>query len=104
MDATTAFFAVVAKDQLEHLGVNQNVIFERVITNLGNAYSPHHGVFIAPRSGLYLFSVSILSGHNREVYAQYAVNGRGISNIYARGTDGRHGEGSQTIILQLNKG
>lgn len=101
-----AFFAVVSPTKLEHVGALQNVVFDKAVTNVGNAYNPHHGVFTAPVTGLYLFSVTILADQDQDVYARFTKNGTIVSHIYAHGTSnaGDWAQGSQTIILELQKG
>jgi hypothetical protein len=87
-----------------HAGAHQNVVFDLVETNIGNGYSTHHGVFTAPVSGLYLIYSSILAAHGAEIWCQIVVNGVNKGSVYARGTDGRHDQGSQAILVQLKKG
>ena len=99
-----AFFAVVAKGSLGTVGANQIIVFENVITNVGNAYNADHGLFTAPSSGLYQFSASIMAHHSQEVWTRFTLNNKPVSHIYARATDNRHAQGSQTIILELEKG
>ncbi|XP_045206770.2 uncharacterized protein LOC123559013, partial [Mercenaria mercenaria] len=87
-----------------HAGAHQNIVFDHVETNTGNGYNPHHGVFTAPVSGLYLFYTSVLADHNRIIWCQIVINGKNKASAYARGTDGRHDQGSQAIIVQLQQG
>ena len=104
VENTVAFFATINVHSLNHLGLNQNIVFEDVVTNIGNAYNNHHGVFIAPVSGLYVFTTSLTSEHNMEYWAKVVVNGTVIVRLNERGTDGRLGSGAQTIIIALKKG
>ena len=99
-----AFFATITLHTLYHLGGHQNIVFEDVVTNLGNAYNNHQGVFVAPVSGLYLITSSIRSVPNMEFWAELVVNGIVIVKSNGRGTDNRHGTGAQTAILTLKKG
>jgi hypothetical protein len=53
----------------------------------------------------FLVSISyILAAHGAEIWCQIVVNGVNIGSVYARGTDGRHDQGSQAILVQLQKG
>ncbi|XP_060591218.1 uncharacterized protein LOC132746158 [Ruditapes philippinarum] len=47
-----AFTAGVSVGNLHNLGIHQAIIFDRVITNIGNAYHPHTGTFIVPVKGV----------------------------------------------------
>ncbi|XP_045195286.1 heavy metal-binding protein HIP-like [Mercenaria mercenaria] len=103
-DNTVGFFATLTQLSLAHLGAHQNIVFDDIVTNVGNAYNNHQGVFIAPVSGLYLITTSILSGPNKEIWADIVVNGTEIVRLNGRGTDGRHGNGAQTVVIALKKG
>jgi hypothetical protein len=54
-----AFHATLTHDI--RLGQSQTVVFDHVITNNGNGYSKHSGLFTAPRDGTYYFTTSFLS-------------------------------------------
>ncbi|XP_045202224.2 heavy metal-binding protein HIP-like [Mercenaria mercenaria] len=60
----TAFLAEITNSIS---GSSFRVYFQNVKLNLGNAYIPHHGLFIAPVNGTYLFSVSACSKAGRYI-------------------------------------
>ncbi|XP_060564575.1 complement C1q tumor necrosis factor-related protein 3-like, partial [Ruditapes philippinarum] len=101
---TVAFFATLSVHSLDHLDAQKNIIYNEILTNIGNGYNNSNGVFTAPVSGLYLITTSVLSRQDMEFWVVIAVNDQVIVRLNERGTDGRHGSGSQTIILSLNKG
>ncbi|XP_060569508.1 complement C1q-like protein 4 [Ruditapes philippinarum] len=101
---TVAFSATLNKLNVGHIGVHQNIVFSDVITNIGNGYNNHHGVFVAPVSGLYMFSTTLLSGKNVEFAASIEINGSDVVRMYERGTDNRHGSATQIVIVHLSKG
>lgn len=94
------------ENHLEHGGVHQNVVFDVIVTNLGNAYNNHVGVFVAPVAGTYVFSTTLVSRHFAAAHAQFVVNGSDITNMYVSGGSSGTGDDttSQTIVLQLQKG
>ncbi|XP_041859630.1 complement C1q-like protein 2 isoform X1 [Melanotaenia boesemani] len=49
-----------------------NLVFRHVVTNIGNAYNPHSGFFIAPVRGVYQFQFYIF-GHGHASHASAAV-------------------------------
>lgn len=107
VEGLTAFFAVLTPTVNNHLGVGQNIIFDDVITNIGNAYNSHQGIFVAPVSGTYVFSATLLShlGHNSHFY--FAKNGSVVSRLYVGGlssSSSTYDTSSQTVILSLNPG
>ncbi|XP_045206763.2 complement C1q-like protein 4 [Mercenaria mercenaria] len=101
---TPVAFTAGLTHTIPHAGAHQNIVFDHVETNKGNGYNPHHGVFTAPVPGLYVFFTSILADNNREVWCQIVVNGVIKASVYARGTDTRHDQGSQVMIIQLQQG
>lgn len=103
-ETIVAFSAIMTQRHEDNIGVHQNIIFEDVETNMGAGYNSHTGIFTAPVSGLYLISAAIVSRHNREYSAAIVVNRRDVARLNGRGTDGRHGSGSQTVIISLRIG
>ncbi|KAL4237337.1 hypothetical protein ACF0H5_002055 [Mactra antiquata] len=104
LSTTVAFFATITQRFEANLGIHQNLIFEDVLTNIGNGYNNHHGVFIVPVSGIYLLTSSLLSRPGEEYFAELVINGTPIARLNGRGVNGRHGTGTQTAIVFLNKG
>ncbi|XP_052782456.1 complement C1q tumor necrosis factor-related protein 3-like [Mya arenaria] len=55
-----AFLATLT-NHITHAGALQPIAFNRVVTNVGGAYNVHLGSFVAPVSGIYVFSTTLLS-------------------------------------------
>ena len=91
-----------------NIGINQNIVFANMVTNLGGSYNQLHGVFTAPRAGVYLFSSSILSdtaAHSTNVHAAITLNGRIVAKMIAISEANKHrDQGAQTVILDLKQG
>ncbi|KAH3791914.1 cerebellin-3-like [Dreissena polymorpha] len=100
-EGIVAFSAMKSASQ-GHLGVNQNIIFEQVLTNEGGGYHPNHGVFIAPQSGVYVMSSAIMTSANGRFHAAIVHNGNMVAHIYGHGDSGLYDQGSQTIVIKLN--
>ncbi|KAL3836222.1 hypothetical protein ACJMK2_021661 [Sinanodonta woodiana] len=97
-DPTVAFHAYLTKDGgAVHYA---HVVFDTVLLNIGNAYSPLHGIFRAPYSGLYLFSVTaaISPGHFLHFYLM--KNDKAEEFVFTYSSDWE--QGSKTTILELN--
>jgi hypothetical protein len=93
-----AFFAYLTY-QANNLGAFQNIVFDNVVTNIGNAYNWNHGLFIAPVNGTYVFSFTLMAvgsmtwGHfvvNRQVVAKAQITDKTAS--------------TQTIVVTLKAG
>jgi hypothetical protein len=102
-ETPVAFFARMDK-HLEHAGIHQNIIFETAVTNVGNGYHSHVGTFIAPVSGTYVFSATLLSFYHVSGHVQFVKNGQAVTNMYVSGSEAGYDTTSQTIVLQLQKG
>ncbi|XP_060602845.1 complement C1q-like protein 4 [Ruditapes philippinarum] len=89
---------------LEHAGIHQNFIFETVVTYVGNGYHSHVGTFIAPMSGTYVFSATLVSFYHVSAHAQFVKNGQAVTTMYVSGAEAGYDTTSQTIVLQLQKG
>lgn len=101
-----AFHAVSTKGETPHLGIKQNIVFVTQLLNLGGGYHNQHGLFIAPKPGLYIFSTSVLSyiDAHAEFNAAIVKNGFILATAYGHGDSGRHDQGSVTVVTQLNVG
>ncbi|XP_071133312.1 heavy metal-binding protein HIP-like [Mytilus edulis] len=96
---TVAFTAAVNRHLT--LGPNQAVQFEKIITNVGNAYDPRHGHMIAPVKGLYLISATVFSAYADSEYLEIVQNGNNLVHFFEEA--GAYSPMSQTIIVSLEK-
>ena len=86
------------------VSAKSTVIFDSVVTNVGNGYNVDDGNFVAQSDGIYQFSVSMMTGADGEIWSYFSLNGKRVAYIYAHASDGRHDQGANTVILQLHKG
>lgn len=101
---TVAFHATLAGGHaIRHLHINQTIIFDNVMLNLGGAYRSQHGLFVANTPGIYIFSVSImaLSGGIDSTMVFIMKNGQEVAAAIADGRGSPHDQGSTTVVLQL---
>ncbi|KAL4217942.1 biological adhesion [Mactra antiquata] len=98
-----AFYATLT-NHLTHIGVNQNIVFDKVYTNVGNAYNVYSGDFRAPVSGLYVFSTTLLAYASHTTQYHIVKNGSQVGNLYLHGSGSPHMTDSLTIVLYLNVG
>ena len=97
-----AFLAIMEASPSVSLG--STILFDTVRTNVGSGYNVDDGIFTTPYDGIYQFSASMLTGQNGEIWAYFSLNGKRIASIYAHGTETRHDQGANIVILQLYKG
>lgn len=103
LENPVAFLASVSS-HTHDLGANQNIEFDNVITNIGNAYNSHAGLFIAPVSGIYLFSATILDYPNINGHFEIQKNNAVVTRLYVHSSVSVYDTSSSTVVLQLAKG
>ncbi|VDI13782.1 Hypothetical predicted protein [Mytilus galloprovincialis] len=102
------------------LGSSQTVIFDDVITNIGNAYDHLTGLFTAPYDGVYFFASSFLKpGDGPSLHLEMMKNGASISKGHAAAGNNasaivslklgdvikiRHFEGTSTALKVNHRG
>jgi len=79
------------------------VRFDDVITNKGGAYDVKSGIFTAPVSGMYLFTMTVVCGNNSAMHVGIM---KGYTKLFSSLCNGRsnaqHQNGGSTIV-HLNK-
>ncbi|XP_032399902.1 complement C1q-like protein 4 isoform X3 [Etheostoma spectabile] len=78
------------------------LIFTRVITNIGDAYSPFTGVFTAPVAGVYYFTMSYHGGGSHDTGLTLVKNNEDIvkANDHSSTYD-RADNGGNAVFLRL---
>ncbi|KAK3088831.1 hypothetical protein FSP39_024280 [Pinctada imbricata] len=80
------------------------VVFDRANVNIGHAYNTHTGIFTAPVSGIYSFSIS-LTGDNGDVHGYIKQMGYTMGYVYADDTRVfKHNRASLSVTLHCRKG
>ena len=102
-DRPIAFYALLNNHAL-HTGVNQNIVFENVVTNIGGAYSGSLGAFVAPVTGIYVFSTSILGYSTQTEHYSLNRNGQTVGMMYGDATKAPYPDPSLTAVLYLHQG
>lgn len=91
-------------NHLEHAGVHQTFVFETVVTNIGNGYKERLGVFVAPVSGMYVFTTTLVSFYHVSAHASFIKNGQAVTVMFVSGGEAGYDTTSQTIVLMLQQG
>ncbi|KAK3089175.1 hypothetical protein FSP39_001465 [Pinctada imbricata] len=83
------------------LGDEQVLIYNKVLLNVGNGYNIKSGHFVAPVSGIYSVSVSLMGFQSNSVHLQLVKDGKELVRLWT--AIGSHRLGAQTIAVQLRK-
>lgn len=95
-----AFSAVL--DHEATLGPLQVVKYNKIITNVGNAYDPHHGHANIPINGIYLVAVTSMNHNNEEMHIELVRNDDLQGSMYMP-PGKQYDSMSHTLILSLEK-
>ncbi|XP_060591223.1 complement C1q tumor necrosis factor-related protein 3-like [Ruditapes philippinarum] len=100
-----AFTAGVSSQNLNNLGDHQTIIFDNVITNIGNAYHPHTGIFTVPVKGAYVITLTMTVEPDQVQWLDLVVDGF-VINFISAGQGSIHNYASTTKqwILDLVTG
>ncbi|XP_053396022.1 multimerin-2-like [Mercenaria mercenaria] len=99
-----AFQAYLSHD-VSHVVKHQIIVFDSVITTIGGGYHGHHGLFTAPKTGIYIFSASILLQPNYLIEAEIMKNGQAVKGIFVNAHNhDNFVQSSGSAVLQLSVG
>jgi hypothetical protein len=85
-------------------GDQHTLIFDEVKLNAGNGYNPHSGVFIAPSTGIYVFTWSMRLFGTETHSTQLMVNGKVHGAVFLGGSSSNNENVSGTGVVSLSQG
>ncbi|XP_045157709.2 complement C1q-like protein 3 [Mercenaria mercenaria] len=107
-ESPVAFTAGISPRSVDHLKHQDTIKFETVITDISGGYNNQSGVFVAPVSGIYMFSCSLmddLEEHGLMLHAEIVQNQRVLGRIFAHAEANNHrDQGAQTVFTYINQG
>ena len=79
--------------------------FDYIITNIGDGYDPHTGIFTAPVGGVYSFFLTLMSvyGHPA-IYLSINKDGAILDEVFAEGMLDNYDQGSTEVTTHLQAG
>lgn len=99
-----AFYAYLSHHEAASSAVHHIIAFDKVITNVGNAYHPHTGAFIAPRSGLYVFTWTIAQWGSSYHVTELVVDNVIVNAISMNPYNLMTGSVTGTVVVHVNQG
>lgn len=98
-----AFYAYLSSS-VPSSDAHRIIPFDTVITNVGNAYHPHMGTLIAPKSGLYVFTWTIrLDGHRFHT-TELVVNNKIVNALHFNPNGQIDGSVSSSVVVHVDQG
>ncbi|XP_071148680.1 complement C1q tumor necrosis factor-related protein 3-like [Mytilus edulis] len=97
-------FMAKNSDSLVNIPGKSAVVYNTVMTNLGNGYDKSTGTFTAPSNGVYNFSWTVVTHFGKYFFTYLALNGKLIARNYTGGRVGsEHISSTQKAVLEIKK-
>lgn len=97
-------FMVKNSAALQNIPSKSVIVYNTVVTNLGNGYDSSNGIFTAPSNGIYIFSWTVLCHFGKTFNTYLILNGSTIAkNFAAARSVAVHASGSKNVILDIKK-
>ncbi|XP_045185580.2 complement C1q tumor necrosis factor-related protein 3-like [Mercenaria mercenaria] len=109
-EGPVAFSAVIDPSFIEHTKPSTAIKFETILTEFGGGYNNDTGIFVAPHTGLYLLSCSMLDhmahgGHGGVmIHGEIMRNHDVLARVFAHAEASYRDQGANTIIAKLTRG
>jgi len=101
-----AFTAIVSPPLLSLLAAGETVVFDTVVTNVGDAYRNTTGLFRAPIQGVYVFNFALMMDPGFNEYIELVKNGYHVMWNYGHAPGSTHyisASRTATVQLQVNQ-
>ncbi|XP_062578971.1 complement C1q-like protein 3 [Saccostrea cucullata] len=87
-----------------HLTEDHTIKFDKIVTNIGNHYNPHSGLFTAPQHGVYVFTWTLYCARDGFIYSQLVVNSNVVGAMFttAQGA-GNIRASTWIVVVEINK-
>jgi hypothetical protein len=85
------------------LTIKSILVFERVIMNIGGHYNNVDGIFVAPKTGIYLFAWTVCTYAANYVMTELMVDITMISRAGEQEASGHVHCGSMTAVCRMDK-
>lgn len=80
--STVAFYAYMNVAET-NIGTHHPLIFDVPVTNYGNGYNKHTGIFTAPQSGVFVFSFTIFPDRGSSIAVNIYRNSEVVGQVYS---------------------
>lgn len=102
-DSTVAFYAY-ASQKIPSPSSHFILTFDTIITNAGNSFHHHSGIFFTPRTGIYVFTWSFRVQNDAHISTELVVNNVAKGSVYFDTTTYVGGNMAGTVVVHVNQG
>jgi hypothetical protein len=98
-------FYATTRDQTHSITLEKKsiLVFERVVMNIGGHYNNIDGIFVAPKTGIYLFAWTVCTHAANYVMTELMVDNTMISRAGEYEATGNFHCGSMTAVCRMDK-
>ncbi|XP_061185470.1 complement C1q tumor necrosis factor-related protein 2-like [Saccostrea echinata] len=100
---TVAFYAYMTSPAT-NIGPHHVLVFDSVKTNAGNGFHQNTGIFIAPKSGLYVFYWNIRIINEQYHSVELVVNKDQVGVFLQQSTTGHNSQSGNLAVVHVNQG
>ena len=96
-------FYATTRDETNDFNLEKKstLVFERVVMNIGGHYNNIDGIFVAPKTGIYLFAWTVCTGTTNYAMTELMVDNTMISRAGEKG--GNYHCGSMMAVCRMDK-
>ncbi|VDH92408.1 Hypothetical predicted protein [Mytilus galloprovincialis] len=98
-----AFYVYMSSNE-NSPGPHHTLIFNQVVSNIGNGYNQYTGIFTAPSTGVYVFSYTIMPDSGAYIPVEIIKNAGVIGSSFTRPYSSYRHSVSVTIVVHLTTG
>lgn len=105
VESEPVMFYATTKTTTHHFNLEKKstVVFGNVIMNIGGHYNNFNGIFVSPKSGIYLFSWTSCTSGSNYAFTELVVQNNSISRAGEFESNGHYDCGSMTALSKMNK-
>ncbi|XP_076109037.1 cerebellin-3-like [Mytilus galloprovincialis] len=101
--STVAFYAQLTTIET-NVGMHHPIVFDHVILNIGKGYNKYSGTFIAPVSGIYVFTFTLYPNRYSSIAVNIFKNSEVISQSFIEMTSGMLSGTTPVAVVDMNVG
>ena len=105
LHSLTVAFTVHFSQPTINVGTHNVFLFDTIVTNIGGGYNAHTGLFTAPVTGVYIFSINLMGTNDHgELNVAVDKHGSTLAILYTEGNSDRYDQGSTEVSTHLTAG